>query len=205
MLKKKNFIFTVILPIFISIIIGILIVVLNSSSILKTQASAVVLNEKKQFKSEMTELKKEKKELNSEAAEYDKTLEENRLLLEEINALTTELNDYTSSIESAKETIASLDNSIAEKTSYNESLSSLSGNEEGSTKSYTNKKLNVPSDIKAGRYKAEGTGTVMIYTIASTLQDKRNLSLVDTHSYTFDIASGQSVKIEGTVSIAEIN
>lgn len=205
MLKKKNFILTVILPIFISIIIGILIVVLNSSSILKTQASAIVAGEKKQFKSEMAELKKEKKELNSEAAEYDKTLEENRLLLEEINALTTELNDYTSSIESAKETISSLDNSIAEKTSYNESLSSLSGNEEGSTKSYTNKKLNVPSDIKAGRYKAEGYGTVMIYTIAGTLQDKQNLSLVDTHSYTFDIASGQSLKIDGTVSLTEIN
>ena len=205
MLKNKNFIFTVIIPVFISIIVGIAIVVLNSSSILKTQASAVVASEKKQFKAEMTELKKEKKELNSEAGEYDKTLEENRLLLEEINSLTAELNDYTTSIESAKETIASLDNSIAEKTAYNESLSSLSGNEAGSTKSYTNKKLNVPSDLKAGRYKAEGTGTVMIYTIAGTLQDRQNLSLVDTHSYTFVVTSGQSLKIEGTISLTEIN
>lgn len=204
MLKNKNFILTVILPIFISIVAGIVIIVLNSRSVLKTQASAVVANEKRAMNSAMSDLKKEKKELEKKAAEYDKTLEDNRLLLDEVNALTAELNDYTTSIENAKETITALDTSISEKSAYNESLASMAGSDTGGTKSYTNVKLNIPSDLKAGRYKAEGKGTLMIYTIAGTLQDKQNLALLDTHTYTFDITSGQSLKIEGTLSVTEI-
>lgn len=205
MLKNKSFIITVILPIFISIIVGVVIIVLNSNSILKTQASTAVALEEKKMNQEITTLKSQKSELSVTAAEYDQTLEDNRLLLEEVTALKEELNDYTSSIEKAKETITELDNSIAEKTAYNENLSQLSSNNPGNTKSYTNTKLNVPSDIKAGRYKAEGKGTLMIYTIAGTLQDKQNLSIIDTHSYTFDISSGQSVKIDGTLSLTEIS
>lgn len=204
MLKNKNFILTVILPIFISIVIGIVIIALNSQSVLKTQASAVVANEKRAMNSAMSDLKKEKKDLEKKAAEYDKTLEDNRILLDEVNALTAELNDYTTTIGKAKETSTALDTSIAEKTAYNESLSSMSGNNAGGTKSYTNVKLNIPSDLKAGRYKAEGKGTLMIYTIAGTLQDKQNLALLDTQTYTFDVTSGQSLKIEGTLSVTEI-
>ena len=204
MLKNKNFILTVILPIFVSIIAGIFIIVLSSKSVLKTQATAVVANEKRVMSSAMSDLKAEKKKLERKAAQYDKTLEDNRLLLEEVNALTNELNDYTVSIEKAKETISTLDKTIAEKTAYNESLASMSGSATGEKKSYTNVKLNIPSDLKAGRYKAEGKGTVMIYTIAGTLEDKKNLALLDSQSYTFDIASGQSLKIEGTVSVTEI-
>lgn len=204
MQKNKNFILTVILPIFVSIVIGIVVIVLNSQSVLKTQASAVVANEKRSMSSAMSDLKKEKKDLEKKSAEYDKLLEDNRLLLDEVNALTAELNDYTTAIEKAKETSAALDTTISEKTAYNESLSSIADTDTGGTKSYTNVKLNIPSDLKAGRYKAEGKGTLMIYTIAGTLQDKQNLALLDTQTYTFDIASGQSLKIEGTLSVTEI-
>lgn len=205
MFKNKNFLLTVILPIFVSIIIGIVIVVLNSNALLKTQATAVVSGEKSKFTLEMSKLKSEKKELSQTAAKYDKMLEENQLLLEEINSMTAELNDYTAAIEKAKETITSLDTSISEKTSYNESLSSLSADTDGSSKSYKDTKLNIPTDLKAGRYRADGEGKLMIYTIAGTLRDKQDLSLLDTHSYTFDISSGESVKIEGSLSLTEIN
>lgn len=204
MFKNKKFFLTVILPVFVSIVVGIIIVALNSNALLKTQATAVVSGEKNKFAAEMSKLKSEKKELSQTAAKYDKMLEENQLLLEEINALTAELNDYTTAIEKAKETITSLDTSITEKTSYNDSLSSLSADTDGSSKSYKDTKLNIPTDLKAGRYRADGEGKLMIYTIAGTLQDKQDLSLLDTHSYTFDISSGQSVKIEGALSLTEI-
>lgn len=205
MLKNKNFFLTVLLPVFISIIAGAVIIFLNNSSILKTQVSAVITAEKIQMNSEMSELKAQKKELSRTKAGYDKDLEKKRLLLDEIEAMTAELNDYTTAIESAKETILSLDVSISEKKAYNESLASMSSANTGGTKSYTNKKLNIPSDLHSGRYKAEGNGTIMIYTVAGTLQDKQNLALLDTHTYTFDITSGQSLKIEGTLSLTEIN
>ena len=204
MLKNKNFLLTVILPIFISIIIGVIVIVLNSENILHTQSSAVIVSEKKQMSDNMSDLKVKKKELMRKAAEYDKTLEDNQILIDEIKALTDELNDYTENIESAKTTITELDSAIADKTAYNESLTSVSGGEIGKSKSYTNIKLQIPSDLKAGRYKAEGKGTLLIYTIAGSLREKQNLSLLDTHSYTFDIASGEAIKIEGTLSITEI-
>ena len=204
MLKNKNFLLTVILPIFISIIIGVIVIVLNSENILHTQSSAVIASEKKQMSDNMSDLKVEKKELMRKAAEYDKTLEDNQILIDEIKALTDELNDYTENIESAQTTITELDSAIADKTAYNESLASVSGGEIGKSKSYTNIKLQIPSDLKAGRYKAEGKGTLLIYTIAGSLREKQNLSLLDTHSYTFDIASGEAIKIEGTLSITEI-
>lgn len=204
MLKNKNFILTVILPIFLSLAAGVVIISLNSSAVLKTEAATTIASEKKQMNEDMSKLKKEKKELSYKAAEYDKTIEENRLLLDELDALNNELNEYIKNIETAKATIAELDTSITEKTQYNESLNSLSGSDEGAVKSYTNVKLDIPSELKAGRYKAEGKGTLMIYTIAGTLQDKQNLSVLDTHSYTFDVVSGQSIKIEGTLSITQI-
>ena len=204
MLKNKNFVLTVILPIFVSIIIGIIIIVLNSTSILHTRATANVENEKRIMKTEMASMKKEREALLYDAADYDKTLEDNRLLVEEVDALKEDLNDYNESIEAAKEDIEELDIAIEEKTAYIESLSGLTNGELGSSQSFTNVKLNIPTDLKAGRYTAEGTGTLMIYNIAGSLQDNQNLSLLDTHSYTFNISSGQSINIEGTLSLTEI-
>lgn len=205
MFKNRSFILTVILPIFVSLIIGILVIVLNNNSVLNTRAAATIAQEKNSMTKDMAELKKEKNELSHKEAELDKVLEENKILINEITALTDELNDYTLSIENAKQTIAELDSAITDKTTYNESLKGLSQNNPQTKKTYTNKTLTVPLDISEGRYTAEGTGKLMIYT-GSKLKDKaQDLSLIDTHSYTFDIQSGQSVKIIGTIHLTKIS
>ncbi len=204
MLRNKNFLLTVILPIIISLLIGILIILLNSQSIINTKATTQVMSEKNEMNSNISSLSAEKKELLYTAADYDKQIEDNRILFEEIQALTTELNTYTESINSAHGTITELDNTITEKKAYNESLNSVSIPTQSVTKSYKNTKLNIPQDLTAGRYKAEGAGTILIYTIAGTLEEKQNLSVLDSHTYTFNIASGQSIKIEGTVSLTKI-
>ena len=204
MIRNKNFLLTVILPIFISIIAGIVIIVLNSKSILLTRATASVEAEKRAMTHEMSELNSEKDELTAISAEYDKTLEENKFLLSEVTRLTEDLAICITEIENAGLIIKELDTAIETKTAFNNSLEGVTASKPGDTLKFTNKKLNIPTDLKAGRYKAEGTGTLMIYTIAGTLQDKKNLSLTDTNTYTFDIASGQSLKIEGTLSITQI-
>lgn len=204
MIRNKNFLLTVILPIFISIIAGIVIIVLNSKSILLTRATASVEAEKRAMTHEISELNSEKDELTAISAEYDKTLEENKFLLGEVTRLTEDLANCITEIENAGLIIKELDTAIETKTAFNNSLEGVTASKPGDTLKFTNKKLNIPTDLKAGRYKAEGTGTLMIYTIAGTLQDKKNLSLTDTNTYTFDIASGQSLKIEGTLSITQI-
>ena len=204
MLRNKNFLLTVILPIIISLFIGILIIILNSQSIINTKATTQVMSEKNEMNSNISSLSAEKKKLQYTAADYDKQIEDNRILFEEIQALTTELDTYTESVNSANLTITELDKTIAEKKSYNESLDSISTPTQSGTKSYKNTKLNIPQDLTAGRYKAEGSGTILIYTIAGTLEEKQNLSVLDSHTYTFNISSGQSIKIEGTVSLTKI-
>lgn len=204
MIRNKNFLLTVILPIFISILAGIVIIILNSKSVLLTRATASVEAEKRTMTREMSELKSEKDDLTAISAGYDKTLEENKILVSEVTRLTEDLANCISEIENAGLTIKELDSAIETKTAFNNSLDGIVASKPGETLKFTNKKLNIPTDLKAGRYKAEGAGTLMIYTIAGTLQDKKDLSLTDTNTYTFDISSGQSLKIEGTLSITQI-
>lgn len=204
MIRNKNFLLTVILPIFISILAGIVIIILNSKSVLLTRATASVEAEKRTMTREMSELKSEKDDLTAISAGYDKTLEENKILVSEVTRLTEDLANCISEIEAAGLTIKELDSAIETKTAFNNSLDGIVASKPGDTLKFTNKKLNIPTDLKAGRYKAEGAGTLMIYTIAGTLQDKKDLSLTDTNTYTFDISSGQSLKIEGTLSITQI-
>lgn len=204
MIKNKRFLLTVVLPILVSIAIGIIIIVLNSTSLLNTRASTTVMSEMNKMNTELAALQSEKKELDKKAAEYDKQLAENKLLVEEIEALNTELNNYNIDIESANSKIAELDKSIADKTEYNNNLSSLTQETDSTQRQYKDVKLNAPTDIAAGRYKAEGDGTLLIYSIAGTLEDKQNLALLDTHSYVFNLTSGQSIKIEGTLTLTAI-
>lgn len=204
MLKSKNFVLTVILPLFLSLIAGTVIVILNNTSILHTRATATVESEKIKMNNEITALKKEKESLTYAAAEYNKQIEDNEAILKEISELTTELDELNSKLETLPEEIEALQTEIESKSDYNEGLSSITPTQPGTAQAYTDKTLNIPSDLKSGRYTAEGTGTLFIYTIAGTLQDKKDLSLLDTHTYTFDITSGQSIKIEGTLSLIEI-
>lgn len=199
MLKNKNFLLTVILPIFVSLIIGVIIIILNSQSILQTRAKSEIASEKKNMSDNIAKMKDEKQSLTYTAAEYDTILEENRLLVDEVTALTDELADYNTRIEAAKETVADLDSQISEKTTYKDNLQSLPTSQTGTKKTYTDKTLTVPLDISEGRYTAEGSGTLMIYT-GSKLEDKAQ----NTVSYTFDVKSGQTLKIVGTLTLTKI-
>lgn len=199
MLKNKNFLLTVILPIFVSLIIGVIIIILNSQSILQTRAKSEIASEKKNMSDNIAKMKDEKQSLTYKAAEYDTILEENRLLVDEVTALTDELADYNARIEEAKETVADLDSQISEKTTYKDSLQSLPTAQTGAKKTYTDKTLTVSLDISEGRYTAEGSGTLMIYT-GSKLEDKAQ----NTVSYTFDVKSGQTLKIVGTLTLTKI-
>lgn len=204
MLKDKKFILTAVLPVIVSIILGVVIISVNSTMIINLRANAAVNNEKEQMQKDISEFEDQKISLQYTAADLDKKIEDNRVLLEEIQTLKTELDDYTTDITEAKTTIGELDVSINEKTKYNENLDKLNNQSMTTERTYTNVKLNVPTDISSGRYTATGKGKLYIYTIANTLQEKQDLSLLDSNSYTFSVSSGQYIKIEGTITLTNI-
>ena len=205
MLKNKKFILTAILPVIISIILGIAIISVNSTMIINMRANATITREKEQMQKDIKDFEDQKISLNRTAADLDKKIENDIILLGEIQALNTELENYNNDIANAKTTISQLDINIQEKTKYNENLDRLNNTPTTSEKTYTNVKLNVPKDITSGRYTATGTGKLFIYTIANTLQEKQDLSLLDSHSYSFNVTSGQYIKIEGTITLININ
>ena len=167
-------------------------------------ANAVVSNEIKQLESGIKEFEDKKISLQYTASDLDKKIENNSIILGEIQALKTESENYDTDIANAKKTIEGLDISITEKTKYSSNLDKLNNQTPSINQTYSNVKLNVPGDISAGRYTATGTGKLFIYTIANTIQEKQDLSLLPSNSYSFNISSGQYIKIEGTVTLTNI-
>ncbi len=204
-MQNKKFLLTTALPIALSVVAGILIIVINNSFILESKARSTVASEKKEFLSNIKELRAEKKQLTKEAEGYDAELKQNTMLIEEVEALKTTLDEYTADIEAANNTVLELDTAISEKQAYYDSLSELEDETVSDTKTLKSGDYKCPSSIKAGRYTAEGTGKIYFYTIANTLKDKADLSTIDTHSYSFEITSGESLKIDGSVTLKKIN
>lgn len=204
MLKNKKFFLTSVLPVIISVILGVIIVSVNNNLIINIRANSTVNSEKEQMQKDIKDFEDQKISLQYTAADLDKKIEDDRILFEEIQALKKELEDYNTDIADAKTTIGQLDTSISEKSKYNANLDRLNNQSVVSEKTYTNIKLNIPGDVSAGRYKATGKGKLYIYTIANTLQEKQDLSLLDSNSYTFSISSGQYIKIEGTITLTNI-
>lgn len=204
-MKNKKFLITTVLPIAISLIIGILIVTVTNNFILKSKANSIVESEKKEFINNINALKSEKAQLEATEAEYDEILTQNKALVEEVETLKGTLDEYVSDIASAQSTLADLDSRIAEKQAYLNSISGLTTESESTVITLKKGEYKCPSTIKEGRYTIEGSGTVYVYTIANNLKEKFDLSVIDTHSYTFDITSGETLKVESTSTLKKID
>lgn len=204
-MKNKKFLLTTVLPITLSLIAGILILTVNTEFTINMKARSIVSAEKKKFADDIDTLKSKKDDLTKQAAGYDETLLHNEQLYNEIEALGTTLNDYVTDIASAKDTIAELDIIIADKEAYCSSMTELQQETEGEIISLKSGDYKCPSQLKAGRYTAEGKGKIYLYSIANTLKEEAiDLATIDTHSYTFNISSGESIKIDGNVTLKKI-
>lgn len=203
-MTKKKFLLTVVLPVCLSIIAGLLIIILNYNNVLGTRARAVVSNEKAQLNEEISQLSAEKDSLTAQISSYDETLSANASEVQEIDTLSNELQTYTTDIENMKSRITEIDSQISEKSIYLSGLDTLPKESEGEKITLSKGEYKCPADIKAGRYRAEGSGIIYIYSIANSLTAKEDLSTIDTHSYTFDIKSGESIKIDDSVTLTEV-
>ncbi|MBQ3425577.1 MAG: hypothetical protein IJH37_00340 [Clostridia bacterium] len=203
MKSKTHLILTFIVPVCISVLAGIIVVVLNSRSILHTHAASVVEFEKNDMREKISDLKDEKKELERKEAEYTKEISKNELLTSEIEALKENIASYDSDIERVSEKNAELEKSIEEKQSYLDGLSDISADKPGGKYSLKDKDYKCPSDIPAGKYVAKGTGKLYLKDISNRRKDKVDLSTIESNTYTFEIASGESVTVEGTIELTE--
>lgn len=204
-MTKKQLIITVILPVLISIIIGVVIILFHNEIGIASIAHSVVSTEKRNMSDELSHFQKEKAELLNKQSEYDKVINENSTLISEVDTLKKELENYETDISNAKERNSELDTQLQSKRLYLDNLSKIGNQTEGEQKKLKTGEYKCPSEIESARYKAEGTGKIYVYTIANSLKDNVDLSVIDSHSYTFDLSSGEKIKIDGEVNLTKIN
>ncbi|MCH5211915.1 MAG: hypothetical protein J1G06_02780 [Oscillospiraceae bacterium] len=183
---------------------GIVIVVLNNKSILHTRAEARVAGERSMMNSEMTSMREEQKTLRRDEAKYDKIIEDNQSVINNVESLRSQLALYDTDLENANATNAELDNSISENQAYLDSLNSIKETTDGEERTLKDGNYKSPSDLSPGKYRAEGTGIILLKNIANAQKDRIDLSITDTHSYVFEIASGESINVNGEITLTEL-
>ena len=203
-MKRIQFYLTIILPIVLSVATGIIIIILNSNDILHTQAEARVMKEKNLMRSEISSARSEQSSLNREEAEYDRIIEDNRLLIDEIEHLKAELDSYNADIVRVSGLNDELRASLESKQAYLEGLTGVTDYTDGGKYKLKDNTYKCPSDIPPGKYKAEGKGKIYLINISNTAKDSKDLSTTESNSYIFDISSGESVRVEGTVDLTEM-
>ena len=202
-MRKKVFYLTIALPVFLALIAGIVIVVLNSKSILHTRAEARVYEERNAMNSEMNSMREEQKILKRDEAKYDKIIDDNRSIINNVDALKSQIAQYDTDLENANARNAELDNSILENQAYLDSLNSIRETSDGEELVFKDCDAKSPDKIPPGKYRAEGSGILILKNIANMQKDRIDLSTIDTHSYVFEIASGESIKVKGEIKLVE--
>lgn len=204
-MTRKKIILTIALPVALSIAAGCTILAFHNSIGIKSNAYSLVAKEKSDMSSAISSLNEEKKQLEEDQSEYDKILNDNYTLINEVDSLYDQVELYNTDIENAKSQNEELNSQLESKQAYLDSLEQIPESSEGNKVKLKEGEHKCPSDIKAGRYKAEGTGKLYLYNIAGSLKTGvKDLSTIDSNTFTFDIASGEKIKVEGDISITEI-
>lgn len=163
------------------------------------------------FRNELELLLKENEELDKKKDELKNSISETEQSLESKNEIGAEAAEYESQLEtlrqrleSANKTLAELETSIEKKKEYIDQADSIKKVSKGRSFTSSNKKLECPEDIAAGRYIAEGRGNFLLYNSSNMLRISENLSTIDTNSFTFDIDEGESVKVTESVTFTSL-
>lgn len=192
-------------------VIAVVILILAVSSVFFTYGHAVKSQAKNNFQNELSSLETENYKLEKKRSELKDYVSETESDIETKYEIGLEAEEYTSKLdavkqeaEAAEQTLAELEASIEKKQEYLKQADSIKPLTEGNIISVTAETLECPSDISPGRYIAEGSGNLLIYTSANKLRISEVLTSIDTNSFTFDIESGESVKVTDSVIFTEL-
>lgn len=163
------------------------------------------------FNSELELLLKENEELDKKKDELKNSVSETERSIDSKNEMGAEAAEYESQLEtlrqkldSANKTLTELETSIEKKKEYIDQADSIKKVTKGRSFTASDKKLECPDSISAGRYIAEGRGNLLVYNSSNTLRISENLSTIDTNSFTFDISEGEAVKVTESVTFTSL-
>ncbi len=127
-------------------------------------------------------------------------------LNKEITDLTGEIETMKKDIEEAKKTLSEAKSRTIETRKTLDTLQSGMNMTRGSSKQIDNGgSLSCPAAIEPGRYVAEGGGIVTVTAATGSARVSEDLLSIDTGSYTFDLAAGESVSADsGAITLTEL-
>jgi flagellar basal body-associated protein FliL len=172
---------------------------------LKTQAKNDFQNELSRFETENYKLEKKRSELKDSVSETELDIENKNEIGREAEEYAAQLDSVSQELEEASQNLEKLNTSIEKKQEYIKQAGSIKSPNEGEIFSVSSETLSCPSDIAAGRYIAEGSGNLLIYSTANKLRISENLTSIETNSFTFDIVKGESVKVTDSITFTELN
>lgn len=188
------------------------IVILAVSAGFFAHSHATKSQAKNNFKNELSALETENYKLEKKRSELKDSVSETESDIEAKNEIGLEAEEYINKleatrqeVEAANQTLSNLETSIEKKQEYLKQADSIKPPVEGNILSVMSETLDCPSDISPGRYIAEGSGNLLIYNSSNKLRISENLTNIDTNSFTFDIESGESIKVTDSVTFTELN
>ncbi len=168
------------------------------------EARAAFKNELNDMKEENKQLEKEKRELKNSVSETERSIESKNEISAEAEEYQTQLDALEAELGEANRMLTEMDESIRKKKEYIEQAVKIKNQKEGRSFTAADKTLKCDDDILAGRYIAEGSGNLLIYNSSGSLRISENLSTIDTNSFTFDLADGESVKVTDRVTFTTL-
>lgn len=111
--------------------------------------------------------------------------------------------DLQTEIEDLKKQSQELDSKITEIKGQTDNLTTADETEGKSYSLKSTKTYSCPNDIPAGRYKAQGTGTIIVSSSGKT-RINENLGVAFDNTYTFNLNENEKIKVSSDTKITEI-
>lgn len=200
MTSKK---FYIALIAFITVLLAIITFILgfryNSTSL----AKELLTQEISLLEVSTSEMQVKKDELNNQISDIDTELSTEETMNNYYMEYYQTREDLQTEIEDLKKQSQELDSKITEIKGQTDNMTTT---DEAEGKSYSlksTKTYSCPNDIPDGRYKAQGTGTIIVSSNGKT-RINENLGVAFDNTYTFNLNENEKIKVSSDTKITEI-
>lgn len=184
----------------ITLILSIAVFIAGMMSSISADADKKLSEEIIKLQNSTSEYLSEKKKIQSQIEESENGLDENNEVNNSFIEYKKKNDELKLSIEDLKKRSAELDNQIEE----NQSKLPVSEKEGRRYTLEKDKTYFCPDDIPAGRYRAKGSGILIIYSSNQKARETETLDTAKNNIYTFNLTENESVKATQGITLTEL-
>ena len=165
-----------------------------------SQASMLLNREISELNTQYNNINSQKQMLENQKKDLQSQISDKSYINKEIETSVKQTDKLTKDIQEAKNKIAVLDTQIAEKKNTLLKIEAIASAASGKRLTLKEGTYECPGNIAPGRYTISGKNTLLIYNSSNSLKISENLSRLDDNSFTFNIESGEKIRIVSSSS-----